>query len=92
MGWKDGANPVGTGLHRGRNSRGCSDEVLLVPQHPHAVLSAAECSVAGWAEDGEELRRLHPSDFPPPHPVPEPRGAGDTWKRSRRRSESVALK
>lgn len=63
MGWKDGANPVGTGLHRGRSTRGCSDEVLLVPQHPHAVLSAAECSVAGWAEDGEELEEAASQRF-----------------------------
>lgn len=52
---------------------------------PSVPLLAGQRMARSW-------RRLHPSDFPPPHPVPEPRGAGDTWKRSRRRSESVALK
>ncbi|XP_010129176.1 PREDICTED: kinesin heavy chain isoform 5C [Chlamydotis macqueenii] len=87
---KDGANPAGIRLHRGRSTRGCADQAPWVTQHPHTVLDAAGrsgvCEVMRMAKS---WKRLCPRAFPPPCPVPEPGSAGES--RKRRRNESVAL-
>lgn len=47
-------------------------------------------SACGAMRMARTWRRLCPRAFLPPCPVPEPRSAGESWKR--RRSESVAFK
>lgn len=56
----------------------------------HQPVSASAEAAREAKKMARSWRRLCPGAFPPLCPIPEPRGAGELWKR--RRSESVALR